>query len=414
MILPADTYIVINKTILHNSDRRLLTMLYQPIIGSTSISLYYSLWAYLDKLELMSTSWTFHHLMASTKLSLSEILKAKDLLEGIGLIKTYKEMENNNYIFEIYSPISAYEFLSNPILSTILYNNIGELEYNRTIKYFKSINVNMEKYEDITKNFNNVFEKLNNVNYDIICDEIRKSSKRNLEIVSNIDFDGLMSKFPDELLNKKKINKDLINNLAFIYNFNQNDLEKIILDSINDKKIIDEELLKVNARKYYKFENSGKLPNLVYKENNIKLTDESNKSKLIYQFETTSPYKFLCSKQGGTRLANHDTAILEYLVLELKLNPGVVNVLIDFVLKINNNKLTKSYVDTIASQWKRSNINTAEEAISFVLKEKFKKKNTKQQVKPKWFDEKIENKEMSLEEQKEFENLLKELKNEKN
>ena len=38
-ILPADTYIVVNKTVLHEEDRKILTMLYQPIIGYTAVSL---------------------------------------------------------------------------------------------------------------------------------------------------------------------------------------------------------------------------------------------------------------------------------------------------------------------------------------------------------------------------------------
>ena len=32
-ILPADTYTVINKTVINDSDRNLITPLYQPIIG---------------------------------------------------------------------------------------------------------------------------------------------------------------------------------------------------------------------------------------------------------------------------------------------------------------------------------------------------------------------------------------------
>ena len=34
---PADTYIVVNKSIIDNEDRTILTMLYQPIIGSLPI-----------------------------------------------------------------------------------------------------------------------------------------------------------------------------------------------------------------------------------------------------------------------------------------------------------------------------------------------------------------------------------------
>ena len=59
-VLPADTYIVINKTLLNERDRNLLIMLYQPLIGSMAISLYLTLWSYLDKSELMSNENIFH------------------------------------------------------------------------------------------------------------------------------------------------------------------------------------------------------------------------------------------------------------------------------------------------------------------------------------------------------------------
>ena len=41
--LPADIYLVVNKTNLIESDRKIITMLYQPIIGYTSVSLYFTL-----------------------------------------------------------------------------------------------------------------------------------------------------------------------------------------------------------------------------------------------------------------------------------------------------------------------------------------------------------------------------------
>ena len=51
-LLPADTYIVVNNTILKNDDRLLLTMLYQPIIGGIAINLYFTMWSTLDKENL--------------------------------------------------------------------------------------------------------------------------------------------------------------------------------------------------------------------------------------------------------------------------------------------------------------------------------------------------------------------------
>ena len=54
-----------------------------------------------------------------------------------------------------------------------------------------------------------------------------------------------------------------------------------------------------------------------------------------------------------------------------KMKPGVVNVLISYVLKVNNNKFTKGYVDSVASQWRRLNIETVPEAMELAEKEHF-------------------------------------------
>ena len=52
-ILPADTYTVINKTILSETDNKILTMLYQPIIGITAINLYMTLFYFQSICYLM-------------------------------------------------------------------------------------------------------------------------------------------------------------------------------------------------------------------------------------------------------------------------------------------------------------------------------------------------------------------------
>ena len=67
----ADTYIVINKSIIENEDRTILTMLYQPIIGPLPVMLYFTLWSDLDNSELMSTEHTHHHLATNMQISLT-------------------------------------------------------------------------------------------------------------------------------------------------------------------------------------------------------------------------------------------------------------------------------------------------------------------------------------------------------
>ena len=100
-------------------------------------------------------------------------------------------------------------------------------------------------------------------------------------------------------------------------------------------------------------------------------------------------------------------------MLNQKLMPGVVNVLIDYVLKTNNMKLNRNYIETIAGQWKRKDIDTVKEAIMECRKEykRNKKqtpvstsKKTKEVEEPFWLNKKFE---VNTENSSELEELLK-------
>lgn len=416
-ILPVDNFVVINKTIINDNFRDLVVMLYQPIIGFPSVSVYFTLWSYLKKSTLMSKEYSHYNLLSNMKINIIELNEAREKLEAIGLIKTYfKHDKVNQYIYELYSPLEAVEFFNNPILSTLLYTNLGPENYNDTLSYFEMPNIPLKGYENITSRLSDVFEigSLNGTIYD----NLRKTSTGPILLTPKINIGITLELIPDEVLNKKNITasiKDLITNLSFVYDFNDEELKNIILESIDNKKNIDLNLLKENARKYYEFEHQGKLPNLIYKNQPEYLRKESTgtskRDKMIYQFEVTSPYDFISSKYKDSKPTTADLKIIEYLLTDLKLTPAVVNVLVDYVLKINNNKLTRSYVETIAGQWKRENIKTAKEAMELAEKEhkkKAKKENSTKTIKskvPTWIDQNIND---SSSKQKELEELLKE------
>ena len=137
-LLPADSYVVINKTILHDEDRKIITSLYLPVIGMDAIMLYFMLWADLDSSSIVSADFTHQKIVSNLRMTINEVVDARSKLEAIGLIKTLvKEGNVNNYIYELYSPASASEFLSHTILNIVLYSNIGKKEYDNLIKIFK-------------------------------------------------------------------------------------------------------------------------------------------------------------------------------------------------------------------------------------------------------------------------------------
>lgn len=427
-ILPADTYTVINKTEIHDGDRRLISMLYQPIIGYAAVSLYFTLLDDLDKSELMSYDLTHHHLMATMQLKLDDIVVAREKLEAAGLLKTYFKSGNiNHYVYLIYSPMAAHDFLTHPILNVVLYNNLGKKEYERIVNYFKVPYINLRDYEDITSSFDQVFTSARGNVLEV--NDIRKREVGKPLLDKGIDFNMLISSIPNSMVHERcfsKEVKELINALSFTYQLDTLAMQGLVRDALNEKGFVDKNLLRKTCREYYQFEHAGDLPTVIYRKQPEFLKkpegDNSKWAKMVYTFENLTPYQFLKAKYKGAEPTDRDKRLIESLLIDQKLNPGVVNVLISYVLKINHEQLKKSYVETIAGQWKRLNIETVEDAMRVAEKEhkKLKKVVTKSQTKttsknqketslPAWFDKNLENVETTPEEEEELNQILKEL-----
>lgn len=424
ILLPADTFVVINKTILHDEDRKILTDLYLPIIGADAVMLYFCLWSSLDSSQIVSKDFSHQKLVSSLRMTINEIYDNRSKLEAIGLIKTLvKEGEVNNYIYELYSPASATEFLSHPILNIVLYSNIGKIEYDNLVKTYKLPRFNTSNYNDITKSFNDVFESIGMTSYDLSLDDIRKYNKLKLNINSNFDFNFLINSMPRNIdVNRvftKEI-KELIINLSFIYDIDAIHMSNIIKGSLNERGTINKELLRKSSRNYYQFDNGGILPTIIDNSQPEYLRrpvgDTSNRAKMIYTFETISPRELLIKKNNGSEPTRRDLKLLEDLLVDYKLKPGVVNVLIDYILNVNDKKLTRSYVETLAGEWQRLGIETVEDAMNRAEKEHKKRnkkvvKNENINVKtPDWFDKNITKNSISSDEENQLEELLKEYK----
>lgn len=428
IILPADTYIVVNKTLINDSDKKIITMLYQPIIGHIAVILYFTLIDDLLRREFMSEELTHHHLMSTMKLKLNDIVIAREKLEAVGLLKTYYKKDRvNNYVYVLYSPMSASEFLNHPILNVVLYNNIGKKEYDKVVNCYKIPKINLKDFKDITIDFNSVFTSVQGNSYLSNTDIIEKNTG-NINLKSKIDFNLLISSIPKSMVNEKCFTdeiKDLINSLSFVYDIDDLHMQGLVRNSLNEKGLIDKNELRKSCRNYYQFENNGSLPTLVYSKQPDYLKtpkgDSSNWAKQIYTFENVTPYDYLRSKYKNGEPTIRELKIIEDIMVNMKMKPAVVNVLISYVLKVNNQKFTRNYVETVASQWNRLNIETAEEAMRVAEKEhkRIKKLTEKvttsdKQTKPKeeslpsWFDKDIKEEELSEQEKKELDNLLKE------
>ena len=411
-LLPADTYMVVNKSLLSEEDKLVLSMLYMPLIGNTSIALYNTLYNELKANNYVSNEFTHHHLVTYLGENIENIKKARIKLEGVGLIKTYcMEGNVNSYVYELYSPLSVNEFFNNPIFSTVLSTNVGENEFKRLKNYFRVPKVSLLNYVDITYPFDMAFKSVNIQNFNE-SEDIIKKEKGIIKFSNEYDFDTLISSIPKNLFNSKSLTKsvkELIINLSFLYKLSPMDMADIVKVSLNEKGLINKDLLKENVRKFYKYNTNNKSVTLLFKSDRVSTINKENTAmnRLIKVFESTNPYDFLKNKNNGAKPTSKDMQILEMILIELEIPPSVCNVLIDFILKTQNNRLVKSYVEVVASEWKRANLTTAKDAMSYaentykkIKQNKIKKSiNTKKEENiPEWFEKKVKKENMNDEE----------------
>ena len=417
-LLPADRYVVVNKSILSDTDRSIIINLYEPLIGALGVSLYFTLWNDLGTSNMMSRDLVHHHLMVVLKCGISDIKIARESLEAFGLLKTYyKSGTINDYIYELYSPLSPLEFFNHPILNIVLYNNIGDREYEKLKDYYKFIKLDLKDYTDITTKLDEVYD----TSKFTLSTDLKDKNTNNITVLSKINFDEVLASLSKDVISERAFNRktrEFINNLAFIYNIDTLKMIEFIRNVVNEYGNIDKNGLRIIVRKYYQFKN-GTLPTLVYRTQpeylKNPLGDNSKRGRIIAVFENTTPHDFLKRKNHGVEPTLRDLKLLEHLMIDLELPPAVVNVLIDYVLRKNNNKLTSAYVDTIASQWKRAGLKTAQDAMAFAEAEHKKLQKsaykTKTPVKvdtPVWFDKKIQDENLTKEEEEELKDLLKE------
>ncbi|WP_316570928.1 replication initiation and membrane attachment family protein [Neobacillus sp. YIM B06451] len=430
-LVPVDRYIVASNGLLHEYDRKILSLLYQPLIGPDCFSVYMTLWSELEENRLWSEASSHHFLMNLSGLNLKRIYEARLKLEGIGLLKTYVKNEDDirSFIYELQPPLSPEQFFVDGMLNVYLYRKIGKNHFLRLKRFFCDREMpEQEGYEEVTKPFQDIFVSAPSNTLQYVQDHseeldvekgqqfIGKQSANPIQLPHDtFNFDLLVSGLGDSLVPKRSLTpkvKDAICNLAFLYNIDALQMKNIVLSAVNEKDEIDIEELRKAARDWYQFENYDKLPALVERvhpiADRVQLEEpKTQEEKLIRYLETASPLQVMKDLSGGAEPSSADLQVIEGVLLNQQLLPGVVNVLIQFAMLKTDMKLTKGYVERLAGHWARKQIRTVKEAMDLSRQEHAKyiewssgsakspagKKQSKQkpirtEMLPDWFDKK--------------------------
>lgn len=403
-MLKENKYKIIKTSMISDIDKNIVFKLYTPLMGPLATLLY------LFFYEEDTLEEKISYIMSSLKMTLPQVTIARESLEALGLLKTYQK--DDDYLFVLYKPESPKNFFNNPLFNVSLYNNIGSKAYNKLIEYYKIKKPDTSKYEDITASFDDIFESSKK---GFVMD-IEEDTSNKLYYKENLDIDLIKASLPKEMYNTSTFNQDviyLLNTLAHIYKLDSIEMTNLLKANLDNKKI-DEKKLREAARDNYKFNNYGSMPTIVHKKTRDKTLGESSSKEdtLLKTFKENSPYDYLNSKYKSGKPSERELKILERLLVDYKFKPEVVNVLVSFVLKVNNERFTAGFVDAVATQWNRLGVDSAEKAMEVARKETSKKKNKtsrytkKAPIKPEWTEKDIKSDDLSLEDQELLKDLL--------
>ncbi|WP_416151464.1 replication initiation and membrane attachment family protein [Salipaludibacillus sp. HK11] len=400
-VLPSNRYIAYMDDYASASDSDVLTMLYQPLIGALAYSLYMTLCTDVQKQSTKRIERTHKALMTLTGQHLDDIFSERKKLEAIGLLSVYRKKEDEEYIYyyHLQSPLSAADFFRDDLLSVFLYNKLGSKDHYRELRQSFTIGkIETGDLENVTQGFNQVFtsihpSELKSTNPDLLemlsssAPMVGRSQSNTQYKMEEVEFDvqQLIAYLPsfipkDEIENSK--NQRLIYQLAFIYKLNAEEMANVIQDAMLHEDKLDLDQLRLQAKRRYRMNEKDQPPRLGLRKQpddlkTITTTPKTNEEKTIHYFETTAPIEYLEELSDGAKVYEGDMDIIERLIFEYKLPPGVVNVLLDYIFMVNDNKLAKGLAYKIAGHWKRNKIATVKEAMALAKKENQKSQEFK-------------------------------------
>jgi len=383
-----------NQIALTGGDYKTLSLLYLPLIGIDSYSLYMML-------SFLESEDNFDHkrLLDNLHFTSAKMLEnAFNKLQAFGLLKVYVNKQMS-FLYELVSPLSDSLFLNDATLKALLESEIGESE----VAKFSKKKTSSKNYQETTKTFNEVFTTSTKTNLDIFDKMINAKTSNNITI-NNEDFDYSFFKsfFDTKFINNNVLEtkefKDTIYRVSYLFKLNEEEMHEVIIKTITIDKDLKLSDITANAKKLFQKKNNDKTPKLVNNEKDAfinSVVDDETKELLNY-LENSSPSDVLRSTSGISPSVS-EIAMIDALLEKTHFSPAVINVMILMVLKEKNGELPSyNYFEKIANTWARANIKTALDALTYMknktktvpsnskTKTSYKKDKT---LKPEWYDD---------------------------
>ncbi|MGF7014332.1 replication initiation and membrane attachment family protein [Ornithinibacillus bavariensis] len=406
-ILPVDGYMVDLHGNLPVDYSKSLTHLYLPLIGIKAVMLYQTLLHEMEFKEIAPIQ-THHTIMNYLNISLVDIYEARLRLEGIGLLKTFenKTPEQTVYYYVLQSPFSPNDFFKDAMLSQLLFHHVGQDKYSMLKSHYVG-HFEQPSGQNVTASFHEVFDT-------IIPDanayhKVERIPENQGPHIDSIDFSWMEHMLKSRMIPYRRVltteNKRIITQMMHLYGLAEYEVEKCVLWALTDENYLDIDEFKEACHDTFKNARKEASVQLVTRETEPAPTKRqqpiTKEEQFILELERISPKQLLEDLSSGNHASEQDLKVIREIMTTQGLPSPVMNVLIHYVLLQTNMKLSKAYLETIASHWSRANLKTAKEAMEFAKREKERyrqsiekkqnqrtyRKQSSKEVVPDWFKE---------------------------
>ena len=319
-----------------------LMSLYQPLIGGDGVLVYMTL---LSESRNFRSLDSHGRLLTMMNMSPDVFDSACARLEEYKLLKTYmKEQESrSSYVYILYSPMNIRDFSRSNLYMNRLQRILGARQLEETVTRLQGSSVSLAGYSDVTRAVVYTDEREYDQEHSFSRVENRYNFRENEEESVSFDYEKFVRTtsvlvFPAELRTKE--NMYLIGKIASVYGLSPDTMRLLVKNCVHLETM----------------EFDGEKLKLLASRKNPDITSASDPYSL-------PPVSFLQSKQNGASVSLTDKKILERLSVDMHFPNEVINVMIEFILKISQNRLNSSFVDKVAGEWARDGISTKEEAI---------------------------------------------------
>ncbi len=163
--------------------------------------------------------------------------------------------------------------------------------------------------------------------------------------------------------------------MVAMYDLTNHEIEKALLWAMNDQNRLNRaefqaaclDLVNANGSKI-----SLKVTEYKQKISPIPETSAQPKSKeelLVERLEHISPKQLLEDLSDGAAASTQDLKLISEIMTQQGLTAGVMNVLVHYVMLKTDMKLSRNYLERIASHWARKNVKTVRQAMTLAKSE---------------------------------------------